>query len=85
MGSVHAIFKADGDETRGRYAISEWWLEPYTRGPGAHTHDDGSARVRPRRPHGKRATQRVGPHETASLNGRCATSMRAPVQRGAAP
>ena len=37
MGPVHAVFKADGDETRGRYSISEWWLEPYTRGPGAHT------------------------------------------------
>ena len=24
MGSVHAVFKADGDETRGRYSISEW-------------------------------------------------------------
>ena len=40
MGPVHAVFKADGDETRGRYSISEWWLEPYTRGPGAHTHDE---------------------------------------------
>lgn len=40
MGPVHAVFKADGDETRGRYAISEWWLEPYTRGPGAHTHEE---------------------------------------------
>jgi mannose-6-phosphate isomerase-like protein (cupin superfamily) len=40
MGPVHAVFKADGDETRGRYSISEWWLEPYTRGPGAHTHEE---------------------------------------------
>ena len=40
MGPVHAVFKADGDETRGRYSISEWWLEPYTRGPGAHRHDE---------------------------------------------
>ncbi len=40
MGPVHAVFKADSDETRGRYSISEWWLEPYTRGPGAHTHDE---------------------------------------------
>lgn len=38
MGPVRAVFKADGDETRGRYSISEWWLEPYTRGPGPHTH-----------------------------------------------
>ena len=36
MGRIGAVFKADGDETRGRYSISEWWLEPYTRGPGAH-------------------------------------------------
>ena len=27
-------------ETRGRYSISEWWLEPYTRGPGAHQHEE---------------------------------------------
>ncbi|MEO7113538.1 MAG: cupin domain-containing protein [Polyangiaceae bacterium] len=40
MGSLHAIFKADGDETRSAYSISEWWLEPYTRGPGAHQHDE---------------------------------------------
>jgi hypothetical protein len=40
MGSVSAVFKADGDETRGRYSISEWWLEPYTRGPGAHSHEE---------------------------------------------
>ncbi|NUP08169.1 MAG: cupin domain-containing protein [Polyangiaceae bacterium] len=40
MGPVNAVFKADGEETRGRYSISEWWLEPYTRGPGAHQHDE---------------------------------------------
>jgi mannose-6-phosphate isomerase-like protein (cupin superfamily) len=40
MGPVHAVFKADGDETRGRYSISEWWLEPYTRGPGEHSHEE---------------------------------------------
>ena len=40
MGSVKAVFKADGAETRGKYSISEWWLEPYTRGPGAHQHDE---------------------------------------------
>jgi len=38
MGPLRAVFKADGDETRGRYSISEWWLDPYTRGPGAHEH-----------------------------------------------
>lgn len=40
MGRMLAIFRADGDETGGRYSISEWWLEPRTRGPGAHAHDD---------------------------------------------
>lgn len=40
MGRIAAIFKADGDETRNRYSISEWWLEPHTAGPGAHAHDD---------------------------------------------
>jgi mannose-6-phosphate isomerase-like protein (cupin superfamily) len=40
MGPLHAVFKADGAETRGRYSISEWWLEPYTKGPGAHSHPD---------------------------------------------
>jgi mannose-6-phosphate isomerase-like protein (cupin superfamily) len=40
MGPLQAVFKADGEETRGRYSISEWWLEPYTRGPGAHQHEE---------------------------------------------
>jgi mannose-6-phosphate isomerase-like protein (cupin superfamily) len=40
MGALQAIFKADGDETRNRYSISEWWLDPYTRGPGAHQHEE---------------------------------------------
>jgi mannose-6-phosphate isomerase-like protein (cupin superfamily) len=40
MGPVKAVFKADGDETRGRYSISEWWLDPYTRGPGPHEHEE---------------------------------------------
>ncbi len=40
MGPLSAVFKADGAETRGRYSISEWWLEPYTKGPGAHSHPD---------------------------------------------
>lgn len=38
MGPIRAIFKADGEETAGRYSISEWWLEPRTRGPGVHFH-----------------------------------------------
>jgi quercetin dioxygenase-like cupin family protein len=38
MGRIAAVFKADGDETGSRYSISEWWLEPHTKGPGAHSH-----------------------------------------------
>jgi mannose-6-phosphate isomerase-like protein (cupin superfamily) len=38
MGSISAIFKADGAETGRRYSISEWWLDPYTKGPGPHSH-----------------------------------------------
>lgn len=38
MGRISALFKADGEETQGRYSISEWWLEPHTQGPGAHQH-----------------------------------------------
>ena len=40
MGRISAIFKADGQETKSRYSISEWWLEPHTQGPGAHSHDE---------------------------------------------
>lgn len=40
MGRLSAVFKADGAETAGRYSISEWWLDPHTRGPGAHHHDE---------------------------------------------
>jgi len=40
MGRISAIFKADGDETASRFSISEWWLEPNTQGPGAHSHDE---------------------------------------------
>lgn len=38
MGRIFALFKADGGETANRYSISEWWLEPHTQGPGAHSH-----------------------------------------------
>lgn len=38
MGPLRAVFKADGDETRGRYSISEWWLASRTKGPGLHSH-----------------------------------------------
>lgn len=40
MGPVQALFKADGTETRKKYSVSEWWLDPYTRGPGAHQHEE---------------------------------------------
>lgn len=38
MGPLSAVFKADGSETAGRYSISEWWLDPHTKGPGTHQH-----------------------------------------------
>lgn len=40
MGRIGAVFKADGTETASRYSISEWWLEPHTQGPGAHSHPE---------------------------------------------
>ena len=40
MGRISAFFKADGDESQSRYSISEWWLEPHTQGPGAHSHEE---------------------------------------------
>ena len=40
MGRIAAVFKADREETLGRYSISEWWLEPRTEGPGAHSHPE---------------------------------------------
>lgn len=40
MDSISAIFKADSHETAGNYSISEWWLEPYSKGPGAHSHNE---------------------------------------------
>lgn len=40
MGPLSAVFKADGDETAGRYSISEWWLDPHTKGPGPHSHPE---------------------------------------------
>jgi mannose-6-phosphate isomerase-like protein (cupin superfamily) len=40
MGPISAVFKADGAETRRGYSISEWWLEPHTTGPGAHSHPE---------------------------------------------
>ena len=39
MGAMSAVFKADEAETGCAYSISEWWLEPHTPGPGAHSHE----------------------------------------------
>ncbi len=38
-GTMRAIFKADEAETKAAYSISEWWLDPHTSGPGAHSHE----------------------------------------------
>jgi mannose-6-phosphate isomerase-like protein (cupin superfamily) len=40
MGRISCIFKADGHETGNRYSVSEWWLEPNTKGPGIHSHPE---------------------------------------------
>ncbi len=40
MGRISAVFKADHDEAADGYSISEWWLEPHTKGPGAHAHPE---------------------------------------------
>jgi mannose-6-phosphate isomerase-like protein (cupin superfamily) len=40
MGRISAVFKASGEDAAQRYAISEWWLEPHTKGPGAHAHPE---------------------------------------------
>jgi mannose-6-phosphate isomerase-like protein (cupin superfamily) len=40
MGRISAVFKADEEETQSQYSVSEWWLEPRTQGPGAHSHDE---------------------------------------------
>lgn len=40
MGTLSAVFKADGNETAGAYSISEWWLEANSQGPGIHSHPE---------------------------------------------
>jgi mannose-6-phosphate isomerase-like protein (cupin superfamily) len=40
MGRISSVFLADGAETASKYSISEWWLEPNTKGPGAHSHEE---------------------------------------------
>ncbi|WP_444946790.1 cupin domain-containing protein [Microbulbifer sp. VTAC004] len=39
MGRIAAIFKADGEETANQCSVSEWWIEPNTKGFGAHSHE----------------------------------------------
>jgi mannose-6-phosphate isomerase-like protein (cupin superfamily) len=39
-GSMTAIFKADEDETKEKYSVSEWWMKPNSSGPGAHLHEE---------------------------------------------
>jgi mannose-6-phosphate isomerase-like protein (cupin superfamily) len=39
-GSMTAVFKADENETKEKYSVSEWWLEPNSDGPGTHSHED---------------------------------------------
>jgi mannose-6-phosphate isomerase-like protein (cupin superfamily) len=40
MPAMRAVFHADGEETDGgAYTVSEWWLEPKSGGPGAHSHE----------------------------------------------
>jgi mannose-6-phosphate isomerase-like protein (cupin superfamily) len=36
---MESVFKADGEETADRYAVSEWWVEPRSPGPGPHSHE----------------------------------------------
>ena len=40
MGRLRAVFKADCEETASGYSVSEWWLEPRTRGPSVHAHPE---------------------------------------------
>jgi quercetin dioxygenase-like cupin family protein len=40
MGRIQAVFKADNAESGKAYSISEWWLDPNTKGPGAHHHPE---------------------------------------------
>ena len=40
MGRMRAVFFADNEETDSRFSISEWWLDPRTEGPGAHSHPE---------------------------------------------
>lgn len=39
MPDMRAVFKADGPETGDRSSVSEWWVKPRGKGPGAHSHE----------------------------------------------
>jgi mannose-6-phosphate isomerase-like protein (cupin superfamily) len=39
MPAMRAVFQADGAETGDAYCVSEWWVEPMSDGPGAHSHE----------------------------------------------
>jgi mannose-6-phosphate isomerase-like protein (cupin superfamily) len=39
LEAMRSRFLADGDETGGRYCVSEWWLEAGEVGPGPHSHE----------------------------------------------
>jgi mannose-6-phosphate isomerase-like protein (cupin superfamily) len=43
MGRINSVFKADGAETGNTFSVSEWWLEPNTKGPPPHHHEDDHA------------------------------------------
>jgi quercetin dioxygenase-like cupin family protein len=43
MGRLSVVFKAGGAETADRYSMSEWWLDPHTRGQAAHSHPPDDA------------------------------------------
>lgn len=40
MGRLSAVFKANGDEAASSLCISEWWLEPRTKGTDGHSHPE---------------------------------------------
>ena len=40
MGRMRAVFIADTAETDSRYSVSEWWLDPKSKGPGTHAHPE---------------------------------------------
>lgn len=40
MGRISSVFKADKTEIGSKYSVSEWWLEPNTKGPGIHSHPE---------------------------------------------